>query len=146
MAYCTAADVKVYVGSTVSDADLGYMIADADKKIEKRFARLKIAVDTDTAKQASILLVRAGVATRFHLTGENPTGYSSGDYQQSGSVDTLGAAKYFEEQAWQVIADYAKSLQGTEEDDEASVTRCDAVMDDFKLDQTDNPSFFVEDS
>lgn len=146
MAYCTAAQVKVYVGSTVSDADLGYMIADADKRIVKRFAKLQIAVDTDTAEQASILLVRSAIAMRFHITGENPTGYSSGDYQQSGSVDTLGAAKLFEDQAWQVIADYAKSLQGAEEFDEADVTRCDAVMGDFKLDQTDNPTFFVEDA
>jgi len=144
MVYCTAADVKVYVGSTVSDADLGYMIADADKKGDQRSARLRISVDTDTAKQASIFLVRSAVASRFHLTGENPTGFSSGDYSQSGSADTLGAAKYFEEQAWQIISDYAKSLQGAVEDDEASITRCDAVMSDFKLDQTDNPSFYVE--
>ncbi len=83
---------------------------------------------------------------RFHLTGENPTGYSSGDYQQSGSVDTLGAAKFFEDQAWKVIDDYAASLQGTDETDKEDVTRCDAVMGDFKLDQSDDPTFFVEDS
>ena len=144
MAYCTAADVKVYVGAVVSDADLGYMIADSDSEIGAFFlARGGITPSSAVAKQVSILLTRAKVAERFQLTGENPAGYSSGDYSQSGSVDQLGQSKLLLERAYKLMADEARRLQ-TDYTDSASVRRSDAVVDDFKLDQSDIPESFSE--
>ncbi|MFA7695301.1 MAG: hypothetical protein WCX63_07180, partial [Methanoregula sp.] len=93
MVYCTPANVKVYVGTTVTDADLTEMIADADRDILAYFTAQGISVNTDTAKSASILFTRASVAYRFYLTGENPTSYSSGDYSQSGAADQLSLSK-----------------------------------------------------
>ena len=106
MAYCTAADVKVYVGAVVSDADLGFMIADSDSEIGAFFlARGGITPSSAVAKQVSILLTRAKVAERFQLTGENPAGYSSGDYSQSGSADQLGQSKLLLERANKIMND-----------------------------------------
>jgi len=112
MTYCVPADVKVYVGTTVSDADLTAMIADADRDITKYFTTNEITVDTDTAKSASILLTRAAVAQRFYLTGENPTSYSSGDYSQSGAADQLALAKDLTKEAMKVLDDYASFVSG----------------------------------
>lgn len=105
MAYCTPANVKVYVGTTVTDADLTEMIADADRDILAFFTNLGLAVDTDAAKSASIFLTRAAVAQRFYLTGENPTSYSSGDYSQSGAADQLSLSKELTAKAWEVLND-----------------------------------------
>ena len=105
MAYCTPGNVKVYVGTTVTDADLTEMIADADRDILAFFTNLGLAVDTDAAKSASIFLTRAAVAQRFYLTGENPTSYSSGDYSQSGAADQLSLSKELTAKAWEVLND-----------------------------------------
>ena len=105
MAYCTPANVKVYVGTTVTDADLTEMIADADRDILAFFTNLGLAVDTDAAKSASIFLTRAAVAQRFYLTGENPTSYSSGDYSQSGAADQLSLSKELTAKAGEVLND-----------------------------------------
>ena len=146
MVYCTPANVKVYVGTTVTDADLTEMIADADAEINAFFAsRGGKSPDSTTAKQVSILLTRARVAERFHLTGENPTGYSSGDYSQSGSVDQLGQAKSLQDRAYKIMNDEAVRLR-TVPQEQADVTRSDAVMPDFHLDQSDDPTFFTEDA
>jgi len=144
MANCTPANVKVYVGSTVTDADLTEMIKDADDEISDFFsARGGLTPSSAVAKQASILLTRAKVAERFHLTGENPAGYSSGDYSQSGSVDQLGQAKSLQEQAYKLLRDEVGRLQANYKDS-ASIQRSDAVVDDFKLDQSDMPEMFSE--
>ena len=112
MAYCTAADVKVYVGTTVSDADLTAMIADADRDILSFFTKQGVAVDSDTAKTASILLTRAAVAERFYLTGENPTSYSSGDYTQSGAADQLALSKKLSADALKILDEYVGFASG----------------------------------
>lgn len=143
-AYCTAADVKVYIGTAVSDADLGFMIADSDSEISAFFtARGGITPSAAAGKQISILLTRAKVAERFQLTGENPAGYSSGDYSQSGSVDQLGQSKLLLERANKIMNDEVRRLQ-SDYTDSASVRRSDAVVDDFKLDQSDMPETFSE--
>jgi len=113
VAYCTPANVKVYVGTTVTDADLTEMIADADRDILAFFTNLGLAVDTDTAKSASILLTRAAVAQRFYLTGENPTSYSSGDYSQSGAADQLALARDLTKEAMKVLDEYAGFVSGS---------------------------------
>lgn len=146
MAYCTNTDVKVYVGTTVSDADLTAMITDADAEINTFFsARGGKSPASATAKQVSILLTRARVAERFQLTGENPAGYSSGDYSQSGSVDQLGQAKSLQERAYKIMNDEVVRLQIIPQE-LTNITRSDAVMGDFKLDQSDTPNFFSEDA
>lgn len=144
MAYCTAADVKVYVGTVVADADLTAMIADADSEIGAYFlARGGVTPLSSVAKQASIMLTRARIAERFQLTGENPSGYSSGDYSQSGSVDQLGQAKSLQDRAYKLMADEARRLQ-SDYTGSADIRRCDALVDDFKLDQGDIPESFEE--
>lgn len=145
MAYCTAADVKVYVGTTVSDADLTAMIVDTDRDVLAFFTTRGIAVDTNTAKSASILFTRASVAYRFYLTGENPTSYSSLDYSQSGSADQLALSRDLRAEAFRILNEYVK-LKTIPSDSLTSVTRSDAVMGDFKLDQSDDPIFFSEES
>jgi hypothetical protein len=105
VAYCTPANVKVYVGTTVTDADLTEMIADADRDILAFFTNLGLAIDTDAAKSASILLTRAAVAQRFYLTGENPTSYSAGDYSQSGAADQLSLSKELTAKALEILND-----------------------------------------
>jgi hypothetical protein len=142
-AYCIAADVKVYVGTTVSDADLTAMIVDADRDILAFFTARGIAVDTNTAKSASILFTRASVAYRFYLTGENPTSYSSGDYSQSGAADQLALSKDLRAEAFRILNEYIR-LKTTSLDTKTDVVRSDAIMDDFKLDQADDPAFFSE--
>ena len=145
MVYCTPANVKVYVGTTVTDADLTEMIADADRDILAYFTAQGISVNTDTAKSASILFTRASVAYRFYLTGENPTSYSSGDYSQSGAADQLSLSKELRAEAFRILKEYVglKRVSATTQTD---VTRSDAVMGDFKLDQSDDPTFFAEDT
>jgi hypothetical protein len=103
MVYCTPENVKVYVGTTVSDADLTEMIADADRDILAFFTNQGVAVDENTAKSASILFARASVAYRFYLTGENPTSYSSGDFSQSGAADQLALSKELRTEAFRVL-------------------------------------------
>jgi hypothetical protein len=139
MAYCTNTDIKVYVGTTVSDADLTAMITDADRVISAFFASREMTVDTNTAKTASILLTRAAVAERFYITGENPTSYSSGDFSQSGAADQLALSKELRAEAFRVLNEYIL-LQNTDDTD-LDRTRCDAVMDDLKFDQNTVPSF-----
>lgn len=144
MAYCTAADVKVYVGTVVSDADLGYMIADADSEIGAFFlARGGVTPLSSVAKQASIMLTRARITERFQLTGENPAGYSSGDYSQSGSVDQLGQAKSLQDQAYTLMKAEARRLQ-SDYTEASDIRRSDALVDDFKLDQNDISESFEE--
>ena len=142
MSYCTAANVKVYVGTTVSDADLTAMIVDADRDILAYFTARGSAVDTDVAKTASILLTRAAVAQRFYLTGENPTSYSAGDYSQSGAADQLKLSQELKAEAFRVLNEGIDDT--TSYDTESNVTRSDAVMDDFKLDQSEPPTYFSE--
>ena len=143
MANCTAADVKVYVGTVVSDSDLGAMITDADSEISQFFlTRGGGSPGTAAAKQASILLVRAKVAERFNITGENPTSYTSGDWSQSGVSDHAGSAKELRAQAYQILRDELSRLVSLPE--LVDVIRSDAVMNDFKLDQSDHPLFFME--
>jgi hypothetical protein len=145
MVYCTPANVKVYVGTTVTDADLTEMIADADRDILAYFNAQGLSVNADTAKSASILFTRASVAYRFYLTGENPTSYSSGDYSQSGAADQLSLSKELRAEAFRILKEYVglKRVSATTQTD---VTRSDAVMGDFKLDQSDDPTFFTEDA
>jgi len=142
MSYCTAANVKVYVGTTVSDADLTAMIVDADRDILAYFTARGGTVDTDVAKTASILFTRAAVAQRFYLTGENPTSYSSGDYSQSGAADQLKLSQELKAEAFRVLNE--SMSDATSYDTEENVTRSDAVMDDFKLDQSEPPTYFTE--
>jgi len=142
MSYCTAANVKVYVGTTVSDADLTAMIVDADRDILAYFTASGETIDSDVAKSASILLVRAAVAQRFYLTGENPTSYSAGDYSQSGAADQLKLAQDLKAEAFRVMDECFSNDVSYET--EESVTRSDALMDDFKLDQSEQPTFFTE--
>jgi len=142
MSYCTAANVKVYVGTTVSDADLTAMIVDADRDILAYFTARGGTVDTDVAKTASILFVRAAVAQRFYLTGENPTSYSAGDYSQSGAADQLKLSQELKAEAFRVLNESVSD--STSYDTESNVTRSDAVMDEFKLDQSDPPTYFSE--
>jgi hypothetical protein len=146
MAYCTNTDVKVYVGTTVSDADLTAMIADADRDILAYFTAQGIAVNTDTAKSASILFTRASVAYRFYLTGENPTSYSSGDFSQSGAADQLALSKELRAEAFRILNEYVKLKRVGTTDAQSSVTRSDAIMGDFKLDQSDDSVFFSGDA
>lgn len=144
MAYCTNTDVKVYVGTTVSDADLTAMIIDADAEIDAYFlARGGLTPVSTVSKAASILLTRAKVAERFQVTGENPTGWSRGDYSQSGSVDQLGQAKLLHDAAEKLMRDEVGRLQSNYTDS-ADIGRSDAVVDDFKLDQSDMPETFSE--
>lgn len=144
MAYCTAADVKVYVGTVVSDADLGYMIADSDAEITQYFAaRGGYTPTTTAAKIISVFLTRARVAERFNVTGENPTAYSAGDYSQSGVSDHFGAAKYLREQAYARMAEEL-GRQQTNYTEASEITRSDADMKDFRLDQSEPPVFFSE--
>jgi hypothetical protein len=107
--YCTPANVKVYIGTTVTDADLTEMIADADRDILSYFTKQGIAVDADAAKSASILLTRAAVAQRFYLTGENPTSYSSGDFSQSGAADQLSLSEKLRAEAFRILNDSGSS-------------------------------------
>ena len=145
MSYCLPADVKVYVGTVVSDADLTAMIADSDSEISAYFlAHGGLTPGSAVSKQASLLLTRARVAERFHLTGENPTGWSRGDYSQSGSVDQLGQAKSLQDRAMKLMAEEVGRLQTTGYTDAESTRRCDALVDDFKLDQDDIPESFSE--
>jgi hypothetical protein len=146
MAYCTNTDVKVYVGTTVSDADLTAMITDADRDILAYFTAQGITVNTDTAKSASILFTRASVAYRFYLTGEKPTSWSRGDYSQSGAADQLALSKELRTEAFRILNEYMEFKRIGTTDAQTSVTRSDAVMGDFKLDQSDNPVFFSEDA
>lgn len=143
MVYSTPADVKVYVGTVVSDADLTAMIADSDSEISAYFTARGATVGSAVAKQVSVLLTRAKVAERFHLTGENPTAYSSGDYSQSGVSDQLGQARSLQDRAYKLMNDEVRRLQ-TDYTDSASVRRSDAVIDDFKLDQSDLDEPFSE--
>jgi hypothetical protein len=145
MVYCTPANVKVYVGTTVTDADLTEMIADSDRDILAYFNAQGLSVNADTAKSASILFTRASVAYRFYLTGENPTSYSSGDYSQSGAADQLSLSEKLRAEAFRILKEYVglKRVSATTQTD---VTRSDAVMGDFKLDQSDDPTFFTEDA
>ena len=144
MAYCSAADVKVYTGTVVSDSDLGAMITDADSEISQFFlTRGGLSPGTAAAKQASILLVRGKVAERYALTGENPTSYTSGDWSQSGVSDHSASGKEFRAQAYQILKDELNRLTSPI-DTLSEVKRADAVMDDFKLDQSDLPDYFSE--
>jgi len=143
MAYCVPADVKVYVGTVVSDADLTAMITDSDRDILAFFTTRGISVDTNTAKSASILYTRASVAERFYLTGENPTSYSAGDYSQSGAADQLALSKELRAKALQVLNDYINDTAASYDAVE-DVRRCDAFMDNFSLDQSDEEVFFTE--
>jgi hypothetical protein len=143
MGYCTNTEVKVYVGTVVSDADLTSMIVDVDRIVLAYFTARGIGVDTTTAKAASILLTRAEVAMRFYITGENPTSYSSGDYSQSGSADQMSLAESLKKEAFRILDEYVKLMDDSQEE-QTDVTRCDAVMPQFQLDQEDVPSFFTE--
>jgi hypothetical protein len=141
MAYCTNTDVKVYTGTAISDADLTTMITDADGIIDAFLkARQLTAADAVVAKQASILYVRAAAAERLAFTGEAPTSWSSGDYSQSGATDFLSLSKELTLKAEKVLKDYVgKCRAGSSESD---VKRSDAVMPEFKLDQTDDPVIY----
>ena len=144
MSYCTAADVKVYVGTVVSDADLTAMISDSDGEISAYFlARGGITPVSTVSKQVSIMLTRARIAERFQLTGENPAGYSAGDYSQSGSADQLGQAKMLRDAAEKLMKDEVGRLSSNYTE-AADITRSDANMEDFKLDQSDPPTYFTE--
>lgn len=144
MAYCTVADVKVYVGTVVSDADLGAMITDADSEIGAFFlARGSVTPGTAAAKQASILLVRAKVAERFNVTGENPTSFSYPDYSQSGVSDHFTSGKDLADRAYQIMRDEL-NRQDVPYMAQEDIQRADAVMPDFKLDQSDLPEFYTE--
>ena len=143
MSYCTPADVKVYVGTVVSDADLTAMIADSDRDILAFFTTRGISVDTNTAKSASILYTRASVAERFYLTGENPTSYSAGDYSQSGAADQMGLSEKLRAAALKILNDYINDTAASY-DSVTDVRRCDAFMDNFSLDQSSEEVFFTE--
>ena len=143
MSYCTPADVKVYVGTVVSDADLTAMIVDADRDILAFFTTRGISVDTNTAKSASILYTRASVAERFYLTGENPTSYSAGDYSQSGAADQMGLSEKLRAAALKILNDYINDTAASY-DSVDDVRRCDAFMDNFSLDQSSEEVFFTE--
>jgi hypothetical protein len=45
--------------------------------------------------------------------------------------------------AEELIATYA-AQQEVDEDEQEDVTRCDAVMEEFKLDQVEGPTFYEE--
>lgn len=139
MAYCTNTDVKVYVGTVISDSDLTAMITDADRRVLAFFTSRGVSVDTDTAKTASILFTRASVAERFYLTGENPTSYSAGDYSQSGAADQLALSKELRLEAARILNEYI--LLHTNDPITLDTTRCDAVMGDLKFDQADVPMY-----
>jgi len=144
MAYCTAANVKVYTGTTVLDADLTAMISDSDDEINQFFlTRGGLTPSATAAKAASILLTRSRVAERFHNTGENPTAWSSGDYSQSGVADQGSLAISLRNQAFDKLREELGRLQ-TGYTDSESTRRSDAIVDDFKLDQGDLPESFQE--
>jgi hypothetical protein len=144
MAYCTAANVKVYTGTTVLDADLTAMISDSDDEINQFFVtRGGLTPSSTAAKAASILLTRSKIAERFHNTGENPTAWSSGDYAQSGVADQKGLADSLHSEAEKVMRDELGRLQSGYTDS-ASTRRSDAVVDDFQLAQSDIPESFSE--
>jgi hypothetical protein len=143
MSYSTNTDVKVYVGTIVSDADLTAMIADNDRIILAYFTARGIGVDSTIAKAASILMTRASVAERLYLTGENPTSYSAGDYSQSGPSDQMSIATEMKRMAYLVLSEFIQSMDKGEES-MIGVTRCDVYMPDFQLDQNDIPTFFTE--
>jgi len=143
MVYCVPADVKVYVGTVVSDADLTAMITDSDRDILAFFTTRGISVDTNTAKSASILYTRASVAERFYLTGENPTSYSAGDYSQSGAADQMGLSEKLRAAALKILNDYINDTAASY-DSVTDVRRCDAFMGNFSLDQSSEEVFFTE--
>jgi hypothetical protein len=111
MSYCTIAEVKVYAGSTITDADLLDMITDADRKINLYFKNRRVAVDPDTATTASVLFVRSAISERFHLTGENPTAYSCGEYSQQGAANQLELANSLKKEAYGIIDDYIRGAR-----------------------------------
>ncbi|MDD5048890.1 MAG: hypothetical protein PHH09_08170 [Methanoregulaceae archaeon] len=144
MAYCTAANVKVYAGAVVSDADLTAMIADADDEIDQFFlTRGGLTPGSDVTKKASILLVRAEIADRFNLTGENPTSYAYPDYSQSGVSDHAQSAREYRDRAYGLMRDELNRVD-TPYMLEEDIVRSDAVMPDFKLDQSDISTYYAE--
>lgn len=145
MAYCTNTEVKVFVGTKVSDADLTAMITLADKEINEYLKRADVTPATcDATNTASIHLTRSYVLERFHLTGEAPVAYNSGDWQQSGSIDTLGAAKYHRDAAFSTLDNYIAQVQtGTVIED--GVLRCDSELIGLTLDNSYIPTFGEED-
>ena len=144
--YCEIEDVKVYIGTKVSDADLAAILKDADAQIDAYFSTRGVSLsDRTVARQASIMLTRALVAERFAMTGENPTSYSTGDYSQSGSADFFSLSKGFRAQAFEILHGYLMTATtATTNESTFDVTRSDAVLPDFHLDQTDDPTFYKE--
>lgn len=141
MAYCLPADVKVYVGTVVSDADLTAMIADADRTIDLVFEAAEITVDSSCAKAASILLVRSSVAERFYLTGENPTSYTAGDYSQSETANQSALAASLKMEAKAILDKCIRSAE-TKVSNLVDFKRSDSTMTGLQLDCGEVPLYW----
>lgn len=139
MAFCTAADVKLKAGSslgTLLDADLTLLIAEVDDEITDILTDkgLTASVSDKRLKRASVYKTIAAIKRRqsHELSRPNSLG---GDISFSAQPETEAVA--FEEAAAEQIALYIRASGGnTLPSSPQEVTRSDAVMDDFKLDQS----------
>lgn len=91
VAYCTAADVKLIIETSLSDEDIGSLIALADDDLDEMSAGVTLSA-TDK-KKCSIYLTAIKIAER------QPTSYSVG----STRISHGDRSKEWEKKVWDII-------------------------------------------
>lgn len=93
MAYSTVAELRALTGTTMDDADLEQMIAQADRSIDAQLRKAGVRrVNPEDLKMVSLEYAIAGLFTRYRLDGTKPASLSLGDVSMSDSIDSAIAA------------------------------------------------------
>jgi hypothetical protein len=150
MAYCTYTDVQLESGTSVGSlttANITSLIARSDEEITDILLRKGITAPASSTqlKTASIYMTIAKIKRRqsHELSRPNSLSLPGISFGTSPEAEALE----YEKKANVAIALYVSINATSISTDLSDVKRCDTVMDDFKLDQTDDQVFFsiVED-
>lgn len=146
MAYCTYSDVQLESGTSVGSlttANITSLIVRSDEEITDILLRKGITAPASSTqlKTASIYMTIAKIKRRqaHELSRPNSLGLTGISFSVSPEAEALE----YEKKATAAILLYASINAQTADTTLARVTRCDAVMDDFKLDQATDPVFFT---
>jgi hypothetical protein len=146
MAYCTYTDVQLEAGTslgTLTTANITDLITESDAEINDQLLLRGLAAPSSstTLKRASKYLTIAKIKRRqaHELSRPNSLGLGSISFGTSPEAEAME----YERKAAVEIKTYLGINRDVEDTTAEAVTRCDAVMDDFKLDQATDPVFFT---
>ena len=136
MSYCTFAEIVARSGTTLPQATVEEIIADAGADINARLGAEGLPPDESSLglKSAAKELVLAMLFTRRRLDGTMPASISTGSFSRSDSPDQAIAAH--NAKAASLISEYIEARKRAASLPTEGVTRCDADMPEYRLDRT----------